>query len=78
MRYKEDVKIKINDKDHCIQVQTKLFEMGYKWYLGKNILHENATWIFLKTDGRLMYSSNPQNESDDLEVFLDGNHYEIY
>lgn len=80
MIYKEDVKIKINDKEHCIEVQTKLFELGYKWYTsGAKIVHEDARWIFLYKNGDLFYSNNPKNEPDGKEeIFLDGNHYEIY
>lgn len=80
MKYKEDVKIKINDNDHCIQVQNKLFEMGYRWYTsGKTITNEFARWIFLYKDGSLFYSTNPEYSNDGKEeVFLDGNHYEIY
>lgn len=79
MIYKEDVKIRIHNKEHCIEVQNKLFEIGYKWYMsGKTITNEYAAWIFLYRDGNLFYSSNPKNDGEGKqEIFLD-NHYEIY
>lgn len=77
MRYKTRVKIKINNRNHCIEVQNKLFEMGYFWKDGKIIKHEHAAWLFLDPDGSLLYSENQQFESDDLEIFLN-NYYEIY
>ena len=74
------VKIKIKDREHCIQVQNHLFNLGKSWAGVTKIKYEHASWLFLYKN-LIFYCSNEEfgQKHNYKEITIDFEpEYEIY
>ena len=54
----KEMKFQVNSPEHSKKIQEKLFEMGYRWWSGREVRYVNSPYLFTNMCGTITHRSD--------------------